>query len=355
MVELFLLSVQLTEEKLGTSEKTELDAHFENLAERSDVTKQWTEKILRDTEAVLTPNPGYRVEDFLFEKIDKKRPNRLSNLEYLGLDMIEAGNEFGPGTAYGSALIKVGQNEQRLGHIERDFIASSHHCFLVPLRKFLDGEMKTILKERSILESKRLDLDACKNRVRKARSMLGQPTAERDLRVAQSEFDRQAEITKLLLEGVSSSHTRHLRCLHEFVEAQVTFYAQCHQAMQELQKDIASERRPSPMLRVNSEDVDLAAPAHIPVSEQSYIMSMGKTNSSPAMPHAHPSPSPSSTSGGLRARVLCDYDAKDSSELSLMTDEVITVHKIEGETDYMLAERGNQRGRVPTAFLDVIN
>uniref|UniRef100_A0A1B6EXW9 Uncharacterized protein n=1 Tax=Cuerna arida TaxID=1464854 RepID=A0A1B6EXW9_9HEMI len=316
--------VQLTEEKLGTSEKTELDAHFENLAERSDVTKQWTEKILRDTEAVLTPNPGYRVEDFLFEKIDKKRPNRLSNLEYLGLDMIEAGNEFGPGTAYGSALIKVGQNEQRLGHIERDFIASSHHCFLVPLRKFLDGEMKTILKERSILESKRLDLDACKNRVRKARSMLGQPTAERDLRVAQSEFDRQAEITKLLLEGVSSSHTRHLRCLHEFVEAQVTFYAQCHQAMQELQKDIAS-------------------------------MSMGKANSSPAMPHAQPSPSPSSTSGGLRARVLCDYDAKDSSELSLMTDEVITVHKIEGETDYMLAERGNQRGRVPTAFLDVIN
>lgn len=47
---------------------------------------------------------GNRVEDFLFEKIEKKRPNRLSNLEYLGLDMIEAGNEFGPGTAYGMLL-----------------------------------------------------------------------------------------------------------------------------------------------------------------------------------------------------------------------------------------------------------
>lgn len=44
---------------------------------------------------------GNRVEDFLYEKIEKKRPNRLSNLEYLGLDMIEAGNEFGPGTSYG--------------------------------------------------------------------------------------------------------------------------------------------------------------------------------------------------------------------------------------------------------------
>lgn len=44
---------------------------------------------------------GNRVEDFLFEKIEKKRPNRLSNLEYFGQDMIEAGNEFGPGTLYG--------------------------------------------------------------------------------------------------------------------------------------------------------------------------------------------------------------------------------------------------------------
>ena len=44
---------------------------------------------------------GNRIEDFFYEKIDKKRPNRLSNLEYVGLDMIEAGNDFGPGIAYG--------------------------------------------------------------------------------------------------------------------------------------------------------------------------------------------------------------------------------------------------------------
>nr|CAD7395817.1 unnamed protein product [Timema poppensis] len=309
--------VQLTEEKLGTSEKTELDAHFENLAERSDTTKLWTEKILRDTEAVLTPNPGNRVEDFLFEKIEKKRPNRLTNQEYLGLDMIEAGNDFGPGTAYGSALIKVGQSEQRLGQTERDFIGSASHCYIQPLRKFLDGEMKTIIKERSLLESKRLDLDACKNRLRKARSMQGQQTvvstqllnsgtlcssgsplpqilmnqrpspcstelgiycendivdhvatqAEKDLRVAQSEFDRQAEITKLLLESVSSSHASHLRCLHEFVETQAGYYAQCHQVMQDLQRDLNSYVKPAPMLRLNSEEVDLTTPTTTPALE----------------------------------------------------------------------------------------
>ncbi|XP_053599067.1 endophilin-B1 isoform X3 [Microplitis demolitor] len=259
--------VQLTEETLGTSEKTELDAHFEHLSERANTTKMWTEKILRDMEAMLTPNPGNRIEDFFYEKIDKKKPNRLSNLEYVGIDMIEAGNEFGSGVAYGSALIKVGQCQQKLGQIERDFIGTAANCYIQPLRKFLDGEMKTVSKEMHILESKRLDLDACKNRVRKARSMIGQQSdsgvspevlldqAERELRIAQSEFDRQAEITKLLLEGVASSQAGHLRCLHEFVEAQARHYAQCHAIMQELQRELAGARQPSPLLRVNSEDV----------------------------------------------------------------------------------------------------
>ena len=38
---------------------------------------------------------------------------RITNLEYLGNDMIEAGNEFGVGTPYGAALVRVGQAEQK--------------------------------------------------------------------------------------------------------------------------------------------------------------------------------------------------------------------------------------------------
>ncbi|XP_012277452.1 endophilin-B1 isoform X4 [Orussus abietinus] len=290
--------VQLTEETLGTSEKTELDAHFEHLAERANATKTWTEKMLKNMEAMLTPNPGNRIEDFFFEKIDKRKPNRLSNLEHVGVDMIEAGNEFGPGIAYGNALIKVGQCQQKLGQIERDFISTAANCYVQPLRKFLDGEMKTISKEMGILEIKRLDLDACKSRVRKARSMLGQQSdsgvspevlldqAERELRVAQSEFDRQAEITKLLLEGVSSSQAGHLRCLHEFVEAQARHYAQCHATMQDLQRELAGLS-----------------------GGPSYHLSSAPTQEL------------SVENGQDRARVLCDYDATDPGELSVMQDE----------------------------------
>lgn len=35
------------------------------------------------------------------EKIDRRRPTRLSSLDYLGVDMVEAGNDLGPGTLYG--------------------------------------------------------------------------------------------------------------------------------------------------------------------------------------------------------------------------------------------------------------
>lgn len=49
---------QFTEEKLGQAEKTELDAHFENLMSRADCTKNWTEKIYRQTEILLQPNPS---------------------------------------------------------------------------------------------------------------------------------------------------------------------------------------------------------------------------------------------------------------------------------------------------------
>ncbi|KAG5890388.1 hypothetical protein JTB14_029752 [Gonioctena quinquepunctata] len=301
--------VQLTEEKLGTSEKTELDAHFENLWERSENTKNFTEKIVRNTEAVLVPNPGFRIEDFVYEKIEKQRPARLSNLEYLGVDMVEAGNALGPGTTYGSALIKVGQWEQKLGQTERDFIGSAGMCFTQPLRKFLETEMKTIIKEKNLLETKRLDLDACKNRVRKARSMLGQPTAERDLRIAQSEFDRQAEITKLLLEGVSSSHAAHLRYLYEFVETQARYYSQCTTIMTDLQRELAS------------------------------------LSGSP--------PNPSQEDDMSQAKVLYDYEAKDGEELTVKANEIISVKEI-SNPDYFIGRRGTQQGLVPKAFLEVL-
>ncbi|KAJ8409546.1 hypothetical protein AAFF_G00229470 [Aldrovandia affinis] len=273
-------AVQFTEEKLGQAEKTELDAHLENLIARAECTKEWTEKIMKQTEVLLQPNPNVRIEEFLYGKLEKQVPTRQNNHEQLGEAMIDSGHELGPGTAYGNALIK----------------------------NFIEGDFRTISRERKLLQNKRLDLDVAKTRLKKARVAEARSAAEMELRVTQSEFDRQAEITRLLLEGVNSTHAHHLHCLNDFVEAQTSYYAQCYQYMVDLQKQLGS------------------------------FASMLSSN------HHQ------------QARVLYDYDAAGSGELSLLADEVIVVSSVPGMgSDWMMGERGNQKGKVPITYLELLN
>lgn len=50
---------------------------------------------------------GVRMEDFFYEKMDKKKRDRYTNAEQLGQVMIDSGNDYGPGTAYGEKFIFI--------------------------------------------------------------------------------------------------------------------------------------------------------------------------------------------------------------------------------------------------------
>uniref|UniRef100_A0A8C1Z561 Endophilin-B2 n=1 Tax=Cyprinus carpio TaxID=7962 RepID=A0A8C1Z561_CYPCA len=382
----FSRAVQFTEEKLGQAEKTELDAHFENLLSRADCTKNWTEKIYRQTEVVLQPNPGARIEEFLYEKLDRKVPPRPTNGEILGQFMLEAAKEFGSGTPYGSTLIKVGDCQRRLGGAEREFLQTSSISFLIPLRNFLEGDWRTISRERKLLENRRLDLDACKARLKKAKAAETKAAAvpdfqetrprnyvlsasasalwneeldkaEHELRVAQTEFDRQAEVTRLLLEGISSTHVNHLRCLCEFVEAQAMYYSQCHKYMLELQRELDI---------FNYKTITSESIIHKNASSSKKVHFLSPTDPSAFLPLNSPSPLETDAlqieevqppaSGTRKAKVLYDYDAGDSSELSLRADELITVYTVPGmDSDWLIGERGNQKGKVPVTYLELLS
>ncbi|KAM4873083.1 endophilin-B1 isoform 10-T14 [Thomomys bottae] len=363
-------AVQFTEEKLGQAEKTELDAHLENLLSKAECTKIWTEKIMKQTEVLLQPNPNARIEEFVYEKLDRKAPSRVNNPELLGQYMIDAGTEFGPGTAYGNALIKCGETQKRIGTADRELIQTSALNFLTPLRNFIEGDYKTIAKERKLLQNKRLDLDAAKTRLKKAKTAETKSSqlnsarlegdnmiwaeevtkAEQEVRITQSEFDRQAEITRLLLEGISSTHAHHLRCLNDFVEAQMTYYAQCYQYMLDLQKQLGSF--PSNYLCNNNHNSGTPMPSALPnvVGSSAMASTSGLVITSPNISDLKES------SGSRKARVLYDYDAANSTELSLLADEVITVFSIIGmDSDWLMGERGNQKGKVPITYLELLN
>ncbi|XP_028852056.1 endophilin-B2a isoform X6 [Denticeps clupeoides] len=368
----FSRAVQFTQENLGQAEKTELDAHFENLLARADCTRNWTEKIFRQTEYLLQPNPSARIEEFLYEKLDRKVPLKPTNGELLGQYMQEAAKDFGPGTPYGSTLIKVGECQRRLGGAEQELLHTSAISYLTPLRIFLEGDWRTISKERRLLENRRLDLDACKARLKKAKAAEAKAAvvpdfqdtrprnyvlsasasalwsdevdkAEQELRVAQTEFDRQAEVTRLLLEGISSTHVNHLRCLHEFVEAQAVYYNQCHQYMQDLQKEL--RRFPNAFSVSPSATSSANAPA--PAVSPGIPLEPEVLQIEEVQPPA---------SGTRKAKVLYDYDAADTSELSLLADELITVYTVPGmDSDWLVGERGNQKGKVPVTYLELLS
>ncbi|KAM6372006.1 endophilin-B2 isoform 2-T2 [Pluvialis apricaria] len=388
----FSRAMQFTEEKLGQAEKTELDAHFENLLARADCTKNWTEKILRQTEVLLQPNPSARVEEFLYEKLDRKVPSRVTNGELLAQYMTEAANDFGPGTPYGKTLIKVGETQRRLGAAERDFIHSASINFLTPLRNFLEGDWRTISKERRILQNCRLDLDACKARLKKAKAAEAKAAAvpdfqetrprnyvlsasasalwsdevekaEHELRLTQTEFDRQAEVTRLLLEGISSTHVNHLRCLHEFVESQTNYYAQCYQYMLDLQKQLGrfsgtfvgnAESASPPPAATSPPAVAAATLPAVPTIP--VVPTIAGVPNTVAESVLNPNEVKPPASGTRKARVLYDYEAADSTELALLADEMITVYSLPGmDPDWLIGERGNQKGKVPVTYLELLS
>lgn len=122
-----------------------MDGYFENLLTRAEQIKSLTEKIVASAESVLQPNPGTRVEDYLIEKLavaEMKRKERLRNLEWLGSNMLAAGQDLTTGDTYGSALIKCGQTQLKIGQIERDFANKADRDFVKPLKKFLDDDGK---------------------------------------------------------------------------------------------------------------------------------------------------------------------------------------------------------------------
>ncbi|XP_034713758.1 endophilin-B1-like [Etheostoma cragini] len=269
-------AVQYTEESLGHADKTELDPGLEELFSRADATKTCTDKIISQTEVLLQPNAGMRLEDRLYEHLDWSVPPRPRAHEDLGDQMIQAGMEIGSNTPYGTALLRCGEAQKQLGQAERKFAQSSNIHFITPLKSFTEGEYRAMQDERKMLVNKRLDLDIAKTRLRKAhdadqegRNLNANPLeddylshvsfmfsflrvkwlkmwaqeisqAEMEQRICQSLFDRQAEIARQVVEGISHTHTNHMRSLTDFVEAQACYFDQCNQQAQELQKQLAS-------------------------------------------------------------------------------------------------------------------
>uniref|UniRef100_A0A915LFH8 BAR domain-containing protein n=1 Tax=Meloidogyne javanica TaxID=6303 RepID=A0A915LFH8_MELJA len=257
---LFNRARQLTEEKLLNAERTEIDPQLEQLLQRVDATEFHMTKLYSALETYLQPNPAVRVGNAINEMLERRNSTeqRVNNLEYLGSSMLGAGQAFGSDTNFGNALLKMSTAEMKLGAAEREMMQTTSTQTLAPIKRFLEGDVRNILKERRVLQNKRLDLDSAKARLKRARSLESQASGadsgliieqvEADLRVAQSEYDRQLEVMRILIESANSAQNQHLKNLMEFVDAQAKFYENAHQHMADLKRELSTRSNGGPMI-----------------------------------------------------------------------------------------------------------
>lgn len=167
------------------------------------------------------------------------------------------------------------------------------------------------------------------------------------MQACQEDFDIQLGNTKLLMEAMSAAQSDHVRCLSDYVEAQIAYFATCHQHMCDLQKELACLRAnqhssngvPSKQLNIGLNQLS--------ANHNANVTSADLVSPSDLMPTALPA-------GKRRARVLYDYEARNATELSLEADEIIVVqYSKDLDADWIMGERGGQRGKVPLPYLEL--
>lgn len=165
--------VQYTEEKLFNIEKTAYDARTEFLIQQMDLCQLLTEKIVKCIENFIQPNPAYRLESMVYEKLDGKRISHTSPANYIGETMISVSNDLKsslnqlePQSNYGIALQLAGESHNRMGLAQQELINSTRTKFIEPLQNYLE-QVKNVQKERRELENKRLDLDSVKSKLKR--------------------------------------------------------------------------------------------------------------------------------------------------------------------------------------------
>lgn len=251
---------QFTEEQISQVEKTQMNPEVEALWEQFEVTNANVTKMTEAVEALLQPNPNLRMEKFVLSKIDSTntlgRPEDVSNHEQLGRTLTAAAKPVANTNPKLSEVIAaVGKGEMSIAAEEKKFVALSKECVCRPFRSFIENDAKTIFKEKKALETKRLDLDAAKNKLKKVKTLEMRDQVEHEVRTLQTDFERQQELLKLLLEGVSVHQSAQLRGLKEFVDAQTNFFmsAAAHaQQLQSLIQDTADISTSSSFPRRNS-------------------------------------------------------------------------------------------------------
>lgn len=168
--------------------------------------------------------------------------------------------------------------------------------------------------------------------------------------------------------------TNHVRCLSEFVESEIKYYTDCHKKMVELQYQLAQlSNQPNNQSNDQSNNSTSTVQTNGTngksidsnyrqmngklVKQQQINGQVFKVND---LVNELVSPSDelpvNLPEHKKRARVLYDYQSQANDQLNLTINEIIIVDLNDtDDSDFLLAERGLDKGKVPLSYLEIMN
>jgi len=220
---------QTVEEKFGDAVKTEFDVETQRLLQLADDVKSHTEKILSAVQVYLQPDPAIRILPGLTQE-------GLNKPEQLGQELTALGNKLGASHNYGSAMMAGAEAFNTIGRSERDFLSASQTAYVVPLRRFLQEDIKLLDQERQTLNNRRLDMDALKNKVKGSTNVAA--GTQQELEKAEKAFDEQVDKIKGMVHKIEEQLPELRKHFKNLVDKQLEYNTTVQKALNELHKKL---------------------------------------------------------------------------------------------------------------------
>ncbi|XP_031416099.1 SH3-domain GRB2-like 1a isoform X2 [Clupea harengus] len=348
----FYKASQKVSEKVGGAEGTKLDEDFKDLERKADLTSKAIVDVLSRTSEFLQPNPASRAKLSMMSSVSKIRGQARSTgypqaEGLLGECMMKYGNEMGPSTNFGGALLEVGESMRRLAEVKDSLDIDVKQNFIDPFQTLVDKDLKDIQHYLKKMESRRLDYDYKKKRQGKI--------PDEEIRQAMEKFEESREAAASSMHNLLETDSEQVSQLAALVESQLQYHRQASQVLEELAGRMTE--------RVNEAQSQPRQP-RAPRPRPAYSYSDEENSSGGFTPSSAPpsySPAPSFNRSSLRQRsteqacckALYDFEPENAGELGFQEGDVITLTTVIDENWFEGSLRG-QSGLFPCNYVEVV-
>ncbi|XP_014827693.1 PREDICTED: endophilin-A3 isoform X2 [Poecilia mexicana] len=226
---------QLLTERLMGAEGTKLDEDFLKMEKTVAVMNVLLGELMSRTTELLQPNPAYRAKLSMLSTVSRIR-GQVRTVGYpqtegmLGKCMLFYGQELGPASEFGGALMDVGGALQKVGQAKDALDVGIKRTFIDPLQGLQQSDMKQIKYQLKKVNGQRLDFDYKKRR-------RGKVSTE-SVRLAWDKFMTSKELAERSMFVLLDSDVDLIGPLAALIAALLDFHRNAQRVLLDLQSDL---------------------------------------------------------------------------------------------------------------------